>query len=191
MRLFELLTALVGFLQLHSNNRANTKMHLAEMKDDRSLSSTQWRTNKSSNAHPYTQSSSSESEPESPSSSPFREDEGDSRRRPRCPISARDMEVIEALFHVPGVPAPGQLSWRRLDRLMRRCGLAKDVGRAGARVAFVPGRGAFVPNGQTGRNLVLHQQHSRDGPLSRQSARDIGRQLYQAYGWTGDMFCIG
>ncbi|KAI1633884.1 hypothetical protein F4809DRAFT_644009 [Biscogniauxia mediterranea] len=164
-------------------------MHLAEMKGG-SLSGTQWRANKSGNGHPYTQSSSSESEPESPPSSPFR-DEGDSQRRPRCPISARDMEVVEALFRMPGVPAPGQLSWRRLNRLMGRCGLAKDVGRAGARVAFVPGPGAFVPNGQTGRNLVLHQRHSRDGPLSRQSARDIGRQLYQAYGWTGEMFCIG
>ncbi|KAI5924087.1 hypothetical protein F4810DRAFT_665627 [Camillea tinctor] len=202
MYFLELLKAIAGFFQPHTNDECRTedppqakdprprpgmRVGVLRIVDPRASEETPNR--QEMEREEESQLSVSETEPDptpEPPVSPILTRRNDGRLQ--CAVDARDMEVIEALFYRAGVPASGQLRWSRLDRLMIRCGFTSDVSRNGCRIAFVPGPDAFVPNGITGGRLVLHRRHPQDGPLDLQSMRSTGRKLHQAFGWTHDMF---
>ncbi|KAI1075658.1 hypothetical protein F5B20DRAFT_585028 [Whalleya microplaca] len=92
---------------------------------------------------------------------------------------ANEMDVIEALFVVPGRAAPKEIDWRKFEKFMVRRGFGVDRGGGG---------GSKVTFKRQTDNATFTYDKPHDNRVDISKARNIGNGLSKRFGWEFETF---
>lgn len=103
--------------------------------------------------------------------------------RPKYPLDARGMQVVDSLFHNQGVRGRPMLSWKDFRYMMKSLGFTKKIGN-GQRRKFKAGQAAR----ERGWKATVCLDKPRNDEVPLETAREWGRRLRDCYGWSSDTF---